>query len=259
MAMAAQTFTAMGQKLGAQASASPYNPCIRNTRRELSMDQNELKKAVASAAAEYVRSKLHPGAVLGVGTGSTANLFIACLAPFKDLIHSTVASSEETRSRLLQLGIAVEDLNSVSEVTVYVDGADEANAQLQLIKGGGGALTREKIIAAVAKEFVCIADQSKYVPVLGKFPLPVEVIPMARSHVGRAIVRLGGDPVYRSGFVTDNGNYIIDIHNMHIDNPIELENQLNQITGVVTNGLFAARPADLLILGTRDGIRNYTA
>jgi ribose 5-phosphate isomerase A len=223
------------------------------------MDQNELKKAVANAAAEYVRSKLHPDTVLGVGTGSTANLFIAALAPFKDSIHSTVASSEETKSRLLALGIPVEDLNSVSEVSIYVDGADEANARLQLIKGGGGALTREKIIAAVAKEFVCIADHSKYVPVLGTFPLPVEVIPMARSHVGRAIVRLGGDPVYRTGFVTDNGNHIIDIHNMHIGNPIELESQLNQITGVVTNGLFAMRPADLLILGTSEGIRSHTA
>ena len=194
-----------------------------------------------------------------MGTGSTANYFIECLAPFKNRIHSTVASSEQTRKMLLALGIPVFDLNSVDEVTFYVDGADEANAQLHLIKGGGGALTREKIIAAVAKEFVCIADQSKYVPVLGSFPLPVEVIPMARSHVGRAIVLLGGDPVYREGFITDNGNQIIDIHNMDIVDPRELEQQLNQITGVVTNGLFAIRPADLLILGTRDGIRTYTA
>jgi ribose 5-phosphate isomerase A len=223
------------------------------------MDQNEMKKAVAAAAAKYVEERLEENTVIGVGTGSTANYFIECLAPFKNRIHSTVASSEETRKMLLALGIPVFDLNSVDEVTFYVDGADEANAQLHLIKGGGGALTREKIIAAVAKEFVCIADQSKYVPVLGKFPLPVEVIPMARSHVGRAIVRLGGDPVYREGFITDNGNQIIDIHNMHIVDPRELEQQLNQITGVVTNGLFAIRPADLLILGTRDGIRTYTA
>ncbi len=223
------------------------------------MDQNEMKKAVAAAAAKYVEERLEENTVIGVGTGSTANYFIECLAPFKNRIHSTVASSEETRKMLLALGIPVFDLNSVDEVTFYVDGADEANAQLHLIKGGGGALTREKIIAAVAKEFVCIADQSKYVPVLGRFPLPVEVIPMARSHVGRAIVRLGGDPVYREGFITDNGNQIIDIHNMHIVDPRELEQQLNQITGVVTNGLFAIRPADLLILGTRDGIRTYTA
>ena len=223
------------------------------------MDQNEMKKAVAAAAAKYVEERLEESTVIGVGTGSTANYFIECLAPFKNRIHSTVASSEQTRKMLLALGIPVFDLNSVDEVTFYVDGADEANAQLHLIKGGGGALTREKIIAAVAKEFVCIADQSKYVPVLGSFPLPVEVIPMARSHVGRAIVLLGGDPVYREGFVTDNGNQIIDIHNMDIVDPRELEQQLNQITGVVTNGLFAIRPADLLILGTRDGIRTYTA
>jgi len=223
------------------------------------MDQNEMKKAVAAAAAKYVEERLEKNSVIGVGTGSTANCFIECLAPFKNRILSTVASSEETRRRLMALGIPVFDLNSVDEVTFYIDGADEANAQLHLIKGGGGALTREKIIAAVAKEFVCIADESKYVPVLGRFPLPVEVIPMARSHVGRAIVRLGGDPVYREGFITDNGNQIIDIHNMHIVDPRELEQQLNQITGVVTNGLFALRPADLLILGTRDGIRTYTA
>lgn len=223
------------------------------------MNQNEMKKAVAAAAAKYVEERLEESTVIGVGTGSTANYFIECLAPFKNRIHSTVASSEQTRKMLLALGIPVFDLNSVDEVTFYVDGADEANAQLHLIKGGGGALTREKIIAAVAKEFVCIADQSKYVPVLGSFPLPVEVIPMARSHVGRAIVLLGGDPVYREGFITDNGNQIIDIHNMDIVDPRELEQQLNQITGVVTNGLFAIRPADLLILGTRDGIRTYTA
>ena len=223
------------------------------------MDQNELKKAVAQAAAQYVQERLHEKMVLGVGTGSTANEFIECLRPFKDQIHSTVASSEETKKRLLALGLEVLDLNSVDEVSIYVDGADESNEQLHLIKGGGGALTREKIIAAVAKEFVCIADQSKYVPVLGRFPLPVEVIPMARSHVARAIVQLGGDPVYREGFITDNGNHILDIHHMEIEDAIELENKLNQITGVVTNGLFAARPADLLILGTSEGIRKYKA
>lgn len=223
------------------------------------MDQNEMKKAVAQAAADYVEKHLAAGSVLGVGTGSTANLFIECLAPFRDRITSTVASSEETRRRLEALGIVVDDLNSVNEVSIYVDGADETNAQLHLIKGGGGALTREKIIAAAAREFVCIADESKSVPVLGKFPLPVEVIPMARSYVARAIVKLGGDPVYREGFVTDNGNQIIDVHNLVIADPIALEQQLNQITGVVTNGLFAARPADLLILGTREGIRTSKA
>lgn len=223
------------------------------------MDQNQMKKAVAQAAADYVEKHLAAGSVLGVGTGSTANLFIECLAPFRDRIASTVASSEETRRRLEALGILVEDLNMVSEVSIYVDGADETNAQLHLIKGGGGALTREKIIAAVAREFVCIADESKYVPTLGKFPLPVEVIPMARSHVARTVVKLGGDPVYREGFITDNGNQIIDVHNLVIADPIALEQQLNQITGVVTNGLFAARPADLLILGTREGIRTSKA
>ena len=223
------------------------------------MDQNELKKAVAAAAADYVRVQWHEKMVLGVGTGSTANAFIECLAAFKDQIHATVASSEETKRRLLALGLEVFDLNSVDEVSVYVDGADEANPHLHLIKGGGGALTREKIIAAVAREFVCIADESKYVGTLGKFPLPVEVIPMARSHVAREIVKLGGDPVYREGFVTDNGNHILDIHHLEIQDPVALEAQLNQITGVVTNGLFAARPADILILGTKEGIRNFKA
>jgi ribose 5-phosphate isomerase A len=222
------------------------------------MDQNELKKAVARAAADYVKSRLDERTVVGVGTGSTANFFIEYLGEFKHDIQATVASSEETAKRLKALGIQVIDLNSASEISVYVDGADEANEYLQLIKGGGGALTREKIIAAVAKEFVCIADGSKLVNVLGHFPLPVEVIPMARSHVGREIVKLGGDPVYREGFVTDNGNIIIDIHNMSIVDPRKLEEQLNQITGVVTNGLFATRPADKLILGTKDGLRTMS-
>jgi ribose 5-phosphate isomerase A len=219
------------------------------------MDQNELKKAVAEAAATYVIKLLDERTVVGVGTGSTANCFIDCLRDSRHDIQATVASSEETARRLKALGIPVFDLNAVDEVTVYVDGADESNEHLQLIKGGGGALTREKIIAAVAREFVCIADDSKLVPILGAFPLPVEVIPMARSHVGREIVKLGGDPVYRDGFVTDNGNIIIDIHNLDIMNAVELEQQLKQITGVVTNGLFAARPADKLILGTKEGIR----
>jgi ribose 5-phosphate isomerase A len=223
------------------------------------MDQNELKRAVAAAAADYVKQKLDDRMVIGVGTGSTANYFIECLGEFRDDIYATVASSEETARRLKALHIEVLDLNAAAEVSIYVDGADEANQYLQLIKGGGGALTREKIIAAVAREFVCIADGSKMVDVLGTFPLPVEVIPMARSHVGREIVKLGGDPVYRQGFVTDNGNIIIDIHNMSIVDPRKLEQQLNQITGVVTNGLFAMRPADRLILGTESGIRTLTA
>ncbi len=222
------------------------------------MDQNELKKAVAQAAANYVRSRLDDRSVIGIGTGSTANYFIECLAAFKHDISATVASSEETARRLKALQITVIDLNSAPEVSIYVDGADEANSYLHLIKGGGGALTREKIIAAVAKEFVCIADGSKLVDVLGRFPLPVEVVPMARSHVARQIVKLGGDPVYREGFTTDNGNIILDVHNMSIVDPRELETQLNQITGVVTNGLFALRPADKLILGTKDGLKTLT-
>jgi ribose 5-phosphate isomerase A len=222
------------------------------------MDQNELKKAVAQAAANYVRDRLDDRSVIGVGTGSTANYFIECLAAFKHDISATVASSEETARRLKALQITVIDLNSAPEVSIYVDGADEATSFLHLIKGGGGALTREKIIAAVAKEFVCIADGSKLIDVLGRFPLPVEVVPMARSHVARQIVKLGGDPVYRERFITDNGNIILDVHNMSIVDPRELETQLNQITGVVTNGLFALRPADKLILGTKEGIRTLT-
>ncbi len=222
------------------------------------MDQNELKKAVAQAAANYVRSRLDDRTVIGVGTGSTANYFIECLAAFKHNISATVASSVETARRLKALQITVIDLNSAPEVSIYVDGADEANSYLHLIKGGGGALTREKIIAAVAKEFVCIADGSKLVDVLGRFPLPVEVVPMARSHVARQIVKLGGDPVYREGFITDNGNIILDVHNMSIVDPRELETQLNQISGVVTNGIFALRPADKLIIGTKDGLKTLT-
>ena len=222
------------------------------------MDQNQLKKAVAQAAANYVKERLDDRTVIGVGTGSTANFFIEYLGEFRHDIRATVASSEESAKRLKALQIPVIDLNSASEVTIYVDGADEANSYLQLIKGGGGALTREKIIAAVAREFVCIADGSKLVDVLGAFPLPVEVIPMARSHVAREIVKLGGDPVYREGFITDNGNIILDIHNMSIVDPRTTESQLNQITGVVTNGLFALRPADKLILGTKDGLKTLT-
>lgn len=223
------------------------------------MTQDELKQAVARAAYERIQQHLHEDSVIGVGTGSTANLFIECLAEAKHKITATVASSEETARRLKEKGIPVYDLNSVDEVTVYIDGADEANEYLQLIKGGGAALTREKIIAAVAKEFICIADESKYVSVLGNFPLPVEVIPMARSHVGRQIVKLGGDPVYRDGVVTDNGNIIIDVYNMSITDPRKLESDLNQLVGVVTNGLFAHRPADILLLGKESGVAELKA
>ena len=222
-------------------------------------NKNELKQAVARAAFDYVKSRLRSDSVIGVGTGSTANFFIDELAALKNEISATVASSEESARRLKAHGIPVVDLNSVAEVTIYVDGADEANEYLQLIKGGGAALTREKIVAAVAKEFVCIADGSKLVHVLGQFPLPVEVIPMARSHVARQIVKLGGDPVWRQGVVTDKGNLILDVHNMSIVDPRTLETALNQITGVVTIGLFALRPANLLLLATPQGVKSLQA
>lgn len=215
------------------------------------MNQDELKKMVAKAALEYVQ----PDTVVGVGTGSTANHFIDFLATMKGRIEGTVASSEASAERLRGHGIPVLDLNGVSEISVYVDGADEADKHLHLTKGGGGALTREKIVAAASKQFVCIADHSKLVDVLGKFPLPVEVIPMARSYVGRELVKLGGQPAWRENFVTDNGNVILDVHNLSITNPAELEAKLNNIPGVVTNGLFALRPADVLLLGTADGVQ----
>ena len=219
------------------------------------MNQSELKQAVAKAGLDYIEPQLNDDSVIRVGTGSTTNCFIEELGNIKHKINAIVSSSEESARRLKELGIPVFDLNSVDEVSFYVDGADESNEYLQLIKGGGAALTREKIVAAVAKEFICIVDDSKLVPVLGKFPLPVEVIPMARSHVARNIVKLGGDPVYREGCVTDNGNQILDIYNLSITNPRELEQQLNQITGVVTNGLFAIRPADRLLVGGNEGTR----
>ncbi len=220
------------------------------------MDQDALKKAVAEAAVNYTLERLEDDSIIGIGTGSTANLFIDVLADHKQRIAGTVASSRASAERLQAHGIPVYDLNSVDEVVIYVDGADEANPHLELIKGGGGALTREKIIAAVAREFVCIADESKWVKNLGTFPLPVEVIPMARSHVGRQLVKLGGDPVYREGVETDNGNVIIDVHHLHpIGSAGALEEKLNNITGVVTNGLFARRPADVLLLGTAEGVK----
>jgi len=210
-----------------------------------------MKQMVAQAAIEYVV----PDTFIGVGTGSTANFFIDELAKIKGQILGTVASSEASAERLRGHGILVEDLNSVDEISVYIDGADESDEHLHLIKGGGGALTREKIVAAASKQFVCIADESKLVDVMGEFPLPVEVIPMARSYVARELVKLGGQPVYREGFVTDNGNIILDIRTLSIINPPELEEQLNSITGVVTNGLFALRPADVLLLGTPNGVK----
>ena len=222
------------------------------------MTKDELKRAVARAAFEHVESLLENDTIVGVGTGSTANFFIEELGKISHKLNGTVASSDESARRLQEHNIPVFDLNSVGEVSVYVDGADETNDHLQLIKGGGGALTREKIIAAASKEFVCIADDSKLVKTLGKFPLPVEVIPMARSYVARQIVKLGGDPVYRENCVTDNSNHILDIFNLEILDPRKLEYDLNQITGVVANGLFANRRADRLLLGTRAGIKTLT-
>ncbi len=214
------------------------------------MSRDEKKKAVAEAALEYVSQ----GDIVGVGTGSTANYFIEALAGIKSRIDGTVASSEASAKRLKSHGIQVLDLNSVDVVPVYVDGADESTRHRHLIKGGGGALTREKIVAAVAERFVCIVDDSKLVDRLGAFPLPVEVIPLARSYVARKIRALGGQPEWRKDFVTDNGNAILDVKNLEILNPPELESELNQITGVVTNGIFAIRPADVLLVGGSGGV-----
>ena len=219
------------------------------------MTKDELKRAVAPAGFEHVESMLDDDTIVGVGTGSTANFFIEELGKISHKLNGTVASSEESTRRLKEHNIPVFDLNAVGEISVYVDGADEANDHLQLIKGGGAALTREKIIAAASKEFVCIADDSKLVSTLGKFPLPVEVIPMARSYVARQIVKLGGDPVYRENCVTDNSNHIIDVFNLEILNPRKLEYDLNQITGVVASGLFANRGADRLLLGSITGVK----
>ncbi|MDN5753083.1 MAG: ribose-5-phosphate isomerase RpiA [Nitrosospira sp.] len=215
------------------------------------MMQDEQKRAVAQAAIQYVPA----GCIVGVGTGSTANYFIDELARIKHKIEGAVASSEATAQRLREHGIEVVDLNGVDSLPVYVDGADEITEHLHMIKGGGGALTREKIVAAVARKFICVADQGKLVGVLGKFPLPVEVVPMAQSYVARELTRLGGQPALRRGFTTDNGNIILDVCDLQILNPVELETTLNQITGVVTNGLFARRGADVLLLGADNGIR----
>ena len=215
------------------------------------MTQDELKQAVARAALEHVV----PGAIIGVGSGSTANFFIDALASIKDTIAGTVASSERTAERLHRHGIPVLDLNDVTDIPVYIDGADEVDPGLAMIKGGGGALTREKIVAAVSRRFVCIADLSKQVGVLGRFPLPVEVIPMAREYVARELAKLGGRPVLRGGYVTDNGNQILDVHGLSITRPAELETEIDAIVGVVTVGLFALRGADVLLVGTEGGVR----
>lgn len=219
------------------------------------MTQDELKQAVAEAAVAYILPMLEADTIVGVGTGSTANLFIDELAKHKGLFDGTVASSEASAERLKKHGVPVYDLNSVDRIRVYVDGADESNDNLHLIKGGGAALTREKIVAACSDEFVCIADESKLVKILGDFPLPVEIIPMARGHVARELVKLGGDPVYREGVITDNGNHILDVYNLEILDPIALEKNIDGIVGVVTNGLFAKRSADILLLATKDGIK----
>lgn len=218
------------------------------------MTQDELKQAVAREAIKHVVSD----AVIGVGTGSTANFFIDELARVKNRVAGAVASSEKSAERLKAHGIRLFELNSVDELPVYIDGADEITEHLAMIKGGGGALTREKIVAAVAKKFVCIADESKLVPVLGKFPLPVEVIPMARAYVARQLVKLGGQPKLREGFVTDNGNIVLDVWGLSILHPVELETAINNITGVVTNGLFARRGADVLLIATKTGVKTMT-
>ncbi len=219
------------------------------------MNQDAMKKAVAEAALEEIRGQINKDTVLGIGTGSTANYFIEALGDLKGAFRGAVASSEETAKRLKARDIEILELNDVDSLPFYIDGADEADEHLNLIKGGGAALTREKIIAAVAKEFICICDESKKVDMLGKFPLPVEVIPMARSYVARKLAGLGGQPVYRQGVVTDNGNVILDVHHLKITDPKKLENDINAIVGVVTNGLFANRGADLLMLGTPNGVK----
>ncbi len=220
--------------------------------------QNALKQKVAEAAAKYIDVHLSLDSIIGVGTGSTANYFIDALARQKHKFDGTVASSIASEDRLRSHGIPVYELNSVKGILFYVDGADETNDKLELIKGGGGALTREKIVASVADRFICIVDESKLVQTLGAYPLPVEVIPMARSAVARQLVKLGGRPVYRDGFVTDNGNLILDVHDLSIQEAPALEKTINNLVGVVTNGLFAQRPADLLLMGTAKGVEHLT-
>lgn len=219
----------------------------------MTLTQDERKRRVAEAAMAFVEDD----SVVGVGTGSTVNHFIDLLAGVRHRIDGAVASSAATEQRLRQHGIPIVQLNSVQELALYVDGADEATRHLQLIKGGGGALTREKIVAAVSRSFVCIVDDSKLVDVLGRFPLPIEVIPMAQSHVGRELARLGGRPVLREGFTTDNGNIIIDVHGLSIVDPAELEARLDHVTGAVCNGLFARRPADILLVAGAEGVTTH--
>ncbi len=215
------------------------------------MTQDELKKAVGWSALKYVR----PGTIVGVGTGSTAAHFIDALGSIRHQIEGAVSSSDASSAKLQSLGIPLLDLNSVDVLDIYVDGADEINGQMQMIKGGGAALTREKIIAAVARKFICIVDASKQVDVLGNFPLPVEVIPMARSYVARELVKLGGLPEYRQGVVTDNGNIILDVRNLRILDAVALEDKINSLPGVVTVGLFARRRADVALIGTAEGVK----
>ena len=215
------------------------------------MTQDDMKKAAAYAALPYVIEN----SIIGVGTGSTVNHFIDALATIKGKIKGAVSSSDVSTKKLQAYGIEVFNLNEVSKLSIYVDGADEINSYNHMIKGGGAALTREKIVAAVADKFICIVDNTKNVDILGKFPLPVEVIPMARSYVARELVKLGGSPVYRQGVITDNGNIILDVHNLSISEPLKLETQINALAGVVTNGLFAHRPADVVLVGNPDGVK----
>lgn len=215
------------------------------------MTQDELKKKVAEAALDYIKGV----SILGIGTGSTVNHFIDLLADHKSDIEGAVSSSETSTAKLKKLGIPVLELNAVGELDVYIDGADEINPHLQMIKGGGAALTREKIIAGASRTFVCIVDETKYVHVLGQFPLPVEVIPMARSFVARELVKLGGQPKWREGCITDNGCQILDVYNLNLVNPVQMEQTINNIPGVVTCGIFALRPADVALVGTAEGIR----
>ena len=219
------------------------------------MSQDNHKQQAAQAALDRILPELTPHTVLGIGTGSTVNFFIDALAREKNRFEGAVASSDASAERLKRHGIPVFDLNAVEPPPFYIDGADEANKRLELIKGGGGALTREKILAAASRTFLCMIDEGKEVDILGDFPLPVEVIPMARSYVGRQLVRLGGDPEYRSGFTTDNGNIILDVHNLNVERPIKMEEAINQITGVLCNGLFASRPADKLFIASASGVR----
>ncbi len=223
------------------------------------MDQQILKQKVAEAAFARVTAYHSDHLLLGIGTGTTAECFIRLLPDLKSRVEATVASSDRSAALLVELGLPVVDLNAVGPLDVYIDGADEANSRLHLIKGGGAALTREKIVAAASREFICIADVSKRVATLGAFPLPVEVIPMARSHVARELFQIGGQPVWREGVTTDNGNLILDVHGLEIEDPLSMESRINQMTGVVCNGLFAARPADVLLLGAPSGVEEVLA